>query len=386
MLLNCVDLFTGIGGFSLALKDVCRTIAFCDSNPNVIKWIESKIAAGKLDDAPIVHDVKDVSAMKKAVSGKRVHIITAGFPCVGFSVRGWRKGLDDDRSALFYAAVDMIKALRPAMVFFENVSEVLSSNDGKDIAAIRTTMTDLGYDMSWTVCSALDVGALHLRKRWFCLCVKRGFLPPAMVADRLFDWSTPPALILPDAGLETSKRLFMLGNALVPLCARLCFFRMLSGFDILTVDDMDGRTVKYRVPAFHTLSKTANCKHAAVDVDGTVYCHKAVIRGINKDARIEVSPSHFQTQAVYVENPSRPQRSPSIKNKVVLDKWPTPRTGGITHSHNLSERTIKDVSTVAMYASSVGGKRQARTRDGLRINPRYVEWLMGFPIDWTKTR
>lgn len=385
-MLNCVDLFTGIGGFALALKGVSRPIVYCDSDPRVRQLLSLNMSRGKLDQAPIVHDVLDIAAIRRAVDGKQVHMVTAGFPCVGFSLRGRREGLADERSALIYAAIDIVTVLKPGMVFLENVSEILTSNGGKDMNNIRAAMTAAGYSMAWTTCSARDVGAPHLRRRWFCLCVRRGYHPPVLTANSEHSWGAPPALIAPDAGLATSTRHYMLGNSLVPLCARLSFFRLFTGFTILAVADLKGQRVRHstKLPAGTDAPAKGRCAHA-ISNKNAVTCFTGSLPMLRTSADIVIDPAHFKTRKVYVENTSRPRRSPPITGAVTLDTWPTPRTGGITHSHNLSERTVWDLSTVAMYARSVGGKKLASTRDGQRMNPRFVEWLMGYPLDWTKS-
>jgi len=104
----------------------------------------------------------------------------------------------------------------------------------------------------------------------------------------------------------------------------------------------------------------------------------------NTSANIILAPEHFRTLKKYVENTSRPRRSPLVQGHVHLKLWPTPRTGGITHSHNLSLRTVRDLSTAAMYACRVGDMSYAPTTDADRMNVQYVEWMMGYPKDYTR--
>ena len=389
-MLNSVDLFSGIGGFSFALRDMFKPLCYCDNNLDVVHILEKLMLKGVLPFAPIVDDVSSVDKIVSTVRGRRVHLVTAGFPCVGFSKRGRREGFKNEHSAMFFKTIDVIKALSPSMVMFENVAEILTFDKGTSVQAICANMMRLGYFITWTTCSASDVGKPHLRNRWFCLCCKD---TPSRLKDIqglfLDDAATSiPELTSGDEGVKTSKRLFALGNAIVPLAARLSFFRMYTAFNVRYPVDMvslkdvryarEGRNFRECVPWSAILPK-----HAEVCVQGTKDLH-VNIKKVRTLANITLDPNHFKTQKEYVENASRPRRSPLVKGKLHLHLWPTPRTGGITHSHNLSQRTVRDLSTAAMYACTVGDRSYPPTTDSDRMNVQYVEWMMGYPNDYTK--
>ena len=76
-MLKHVDVFSGIGGFTLALKDVSETKMYCDISPTSQQILRNLMRKGKIPTAPIVNDVKDLS---KALTFK-FDIMTAGFPC-----------------------------------------------------------------------------------------------------------------------------------------------------------------------------------------------------------------------------------------------------------------------------------------------------------------
>ena len=62
MLMNTLDLFSGIGGFSLGLKKVCKTVAYCEIDPLCVQILKNNIDRGTLPDAPIFNDVKILTA------------------------------------------------------------------------------------------------------------------------------------------------------------------------------------------------------------------------------------------------------------------------------------------------------------------------------------
>ena len=384
--LYSVDLFTGLGGFTLAMKDLACPVLYCDNDARVIELLEKNMDRSAVPRAPIVKDVDDLDGVRQIVGRRRVDLVTAGFPCIGFSKRGKRHGLENSESALFHSACKIIADLKPCMVFFENVAEILSANDGGDMRDIWKVMSGLGYSMRWTVRSASDVGALHDRKRWFCLCVRAQ--PPKLTASRVGEpKKRSPKLITSDSVPGISRRMEMLGNALVPMCARLAFFSLFTGFEIKTINDMEGQTVTYASkPVTYQVTNEItpkHFKHAEFTTRG-VMNFDGDLEPTKLNAHIIVDPQHYATIQKYVDNPMRPIRSPPILHTIALKSWPTPRKSSVTHSHNLSARTLKDLPTAAMYASSVGKQKQPKTADGQRLNPRYVEWLMGYPLDFTK--
>jgi DNA (cytosine-5)-methyltransferase 1 len=359
-----VDLFTGIGGFAVALKGIATPVLYCESDPLVRRALVGIMDRGRLPKAPIVDDVRDIAGIQKVVGGRRIDVLTAGFPCVGFSKRGYREGLQNEKSGLFAYASEVVKALNPRVVMFENVAEILTANGGKDLDTIWNAMVALGYSVRWTVVAASDVGAPHIRTRWFCLCVKGDRHADIPVPRGAKKWSNMPSLT--SEYRDISRPLIMLGNSIVPMAARTAFYRLYSGFN---------GGLSYRPDCVLAASGTA--KHACIIAGRVVKC-KSVPSKL-PDMRIILDPAHFRTKKEYVANPSRPKRSPAVSEPFILKAWPTPRTGGITHSHNLSKRTASDLATVAMYASSVNGVRQAKTDDGMRMNVTFVEWLMGYP-------
>jgi DNA (cytosine-5)-methyltransferase 1 len=92
-------------------------------------------------------------------------IITGGFPCQDISVAGAGAGLGGKRSGLFFEIIRLTRACRPRFVFLENVPAI--SIRGLDRVLLE--FTQIGYDCRWTTLSAAEVGAPHLRARWFLL-------------------------------------------------------------------------------------------------------------------------------------------------------------------------------------------------------------------------
>lgn len=121
-MLKLLDLFSGIGGFSLGLESTggFRTIAFCEKD-NFCQ----KILQKNWPDTPIFKDVKELPYEQIGA----VDIITAGFPCQPWSNAGKRKGSSDERD-LWPETFSAIKSLRPRWFIGENVRGFVSQELG----------------------------------------------------------------------------------------------------------------------------------------------------------------------------------------------------------------------------------------------------------------
>lgn len=161
-MLNGLDLFSGIGGLSIALNEWVRPIAYCEIDHYCQGVLLSRQRDKSICHAPIWDDIRTlVGGYFHGV----VDIIYGGFPCQDISVAGHGKGLAGERSGLFFEIIRLAKEIKPKFLFLENVPAITSRGG---IEIVRT-ITEMGYDCRWCVISAASVGALHLRERWFLL-------------------------------------------------------------------------------------------------------------------------------------------------------------------------------------------------------------------------
>ena len=160
-MLNGLDLFSGIGGISLALEPWVATIAYCESDRYAQSVLLSRMASGHLRSAPIWNDVRSLSTSFLP----QIDIITGGFPCQDISFAGRGAGLGGQRSGLFAHIARLVSEANPRLVFLENVPAIRT----RGLNSVIQSFTELGYDCRWTVVSAAEIGAPHLRKRWFLL-------------------------------------------------------------------------------------------------------------------------------------------------------------------------------------------------------------------------
>jgi DNA (cytosine-5)-methyltransferase 1 len=162
---NGLDLFTGIGGISLALRDYVKPIAYCEIDPYCQSVLLSRMQEGDLPKAPIWDDISTLTSSHIG----NIDIITGGSPCQDFSVAGHGKGLDGERSGLFFDYFRLVREMRPTFVFFENVKGIRT----RGLETILKLFANERYDCRWTMLQAAEVGAIHRRERLFLLAYDR---------------------------------------------------------------------------------------------------------------------------------------------------------------------------------------------------------------------
>jgi DNA (cytosine-5)-methyltransferase 1 len=158
--IKVASFFAGIGGFDLGLERAGMSVKFqCEINK-----FGQKVLKKHWPKVPLVDDIKDV--MPSDIP-KDVDLWCGGFPCQDLSVanQGKRKGLEGDRSGLFYEFARLIKDRKPRWIILENVPGLLNSHQGEDFRCILTELDELGYGVSWRVLDAKYFGTPQRRRR-----------------------------------------------------------------------------------------------------------------------------------------------------------------------------------------------------------------------------
>ncbi len=159
-----IDLFCGIGGFRLAMKENDVECVFSSD----IDTFVQKTYEANFQEVP-VGDIKKVDA--KDIPN--FDILTAGFPCQPFSYAGGKKGFEDQtRGTLFFDICRILEYHKPPMVFLENVKGLVSHKEGETLATIIENLKNLGYYPHWKVLCSLDYGLPQKRERWYCVAFR----------------------------------------------------------------------------------------------------------------------------------------------------------------------------------------------------------------------
>jgi DNA (cytosine-5)-methyltransferase 1 len=169
-MLKVLDLFSGIGGFSLGLERTggFETVAFCENEKS---GYPQKVLAKHWPEVPIYEDVRDVTAKQLRSDGIIPNVITGGFPCQDISVAGNQKGMGEGtRSGLWSECARLVGEIRPRYAIFENVTALLSGADGKWFQQVLWDLSEVGYDAEWHCIPASELGAHHHRDRVWIIC------------------------------------------------------------------------------------------------------------------------------------------------------------------------------------------------------------------------
>ena len=163
--LRVLDLFSGIGGFSLGLERAggFETVAFCEIEPYC-----RKVLAKHWPHVPCYDDVRTLTADTLARDGIAVDIICGGFPCQDLSAAGNQAGMDGTRSGLWSEIARLMGEIRPRFAIVENVTALLSGpseRPGQWFGRVLGDLAALGYDAEWHCIPASSVGAYHRRDR-----------------------------------------------------------------------------------------------------------------------------------------------------------------------------------------------------------------------------
>lgn len=151
--LRVIDLFSGIGGFSLGLERTggFKTVALCEIGP-----FPRRVLAKHWPEVPCYEDVRTVDFEPGSAD-----IVVGGFPCQDVSRAGKRAGLAGERSGLYRELVRALRVVRPKYAIVENVANLLG--DGLD--RVLGDMAEIGFDAEWDCLPAETIGAPHERER-----------------------------------------------------------------------------------------------------------------------------------------------------------------------------------------------------------------------------
>ena len=153
--MRVLDLFSGIGGFSLGLERAeMETVAFCEFDEKARLVLKKH-----WPDVPIFNDVRELNA-ERLKHLYPIDLICGGFPCQPFSVAGKRKGKEDDRH-LWPEYFRLIQEIRPRWVIGENVAGLI--NMGLD--QVLSDLESENYTCQTLVIPACAVNAPHRRDR-----------------------------------------------------------------------------------------------------------------------------------------------------------------------------------------------------------------------------
>lgn len=179
MKFRLLDLFSGIGGFSLGLErsGYFETVAFCE-----IEEFPRRVLKKHWPEVPCYDDVRTLSGTRLVRDGIAVDAICGGFPCQDISTAGKGAGIRGSRSGLWTEYARIIGEIRPRFVIVENVGALLSRGMG----VVLGDLSALGYDAIWE-------------------CIPHGAIDPTHERDRIWIVAYPNQDSYPDIRTPASN-------------------------------------------------------------------------------------------------------------------------------------------------------------------------------------
>lgn len=169
---------SGIGSWAFESAGISRTVCYVESDTYCQRVLQARMRSGDLSPAPIWDDLKTFNGRPWRGC---VDFVYGGIPCQPYSVAGRRGGADDPRD-LWPDLRRVLRDIQPRIVFLEQVPGFLVHAGG--FRRVLGELAEDGYDAVWTVLSAAEVGAPHLRKRLWVLAFPQRLQREALRGER----------------------------------------------------------------------------------------------------------------------------------------------------------------------------------------------------------
>lgn len=364
--METLSFFSGICGLEKGIQDYINVKCHCDMNKYCKNIINKRY--------PSI-DYQDNICNFPKEKYSNINLIVGGFPCQDISNAGKGKGLNGKRSGLVWELLKIIEYYKPEFVFLENVSNLKN----KGLKDLLLYLDNLGYDTKWSIIKASNVGALHRRARTFILSKNRKkkcniiFTPKKY---NKFNWEKEPNIerIVNDPNKERIK---CLGNAVVPDQSRLAF-NMLCGNN----NNMD------------TIRNIEKCWNNSISKYKLYTCNVLPSVGFYSNKKLYITDFDLSNNVNYPFTIQRFKPTHSLPTPTATDyisRKPTNKLKnrafrpGVNKSVNLNRwiEMFPNKNTLLPELDNEGYLVDDNIK-GIVPNPQWVEWLMGFPLDWTE--
>jgi DNA (cytosine-5)-methyltransferase 1 len=294
----------------------------------------------------------DVREIDYAKLPKGDWYVSGGFPCQPHSVAGKRRASEDGRD-LWPECRRMLRELRPGAALFENVPGLLVSDGGRFFNRVLSDIHESGFNAEWVCIPASAAGAKHLRNRVWIACWQQG-------GRVLFGTPTASMKI-------RSERFLKSGKPNPAEAAQMWPTPMASD-----ADKNGKNNARYLAgAAHHWPTPRANSGNGAgKHGEGGLNLQTAVSRA---EGKLWGTPT--ANDAKNSLSGSQAGRG-TLTAHIVESLWPTPRTAGMCGGEGRWER-LKE------KCAGIEEARRMRAGNGGRLNPAWVEALMGYPQGWT---
>lgn len=178
-----IDLFAGVGGMSLGFTQAGFEVVYANEYDKQIAESFRKNHPGTIVDD---RDIRDINFKETFGQFKgQIDVITGGPPCQGFSQKGKRIGLDDERNFMFLSFFEVVEEVEPEFVVIENVPNILTAVAGHFKSEVVEKFHQLGYSVDFKVLKAENFGVPQARRRAIFLARRGGVAPKILESNGL---------------------------------------------------------------------------------------------------------------------------------------------------------------------------------------------------------
>lgn len=165
--LKFIDLFSGVGGFHQALKDLDAECVFASEwDKNAVHTYFVNFGLTPYGDITKI----DASCIPKH------DILCGGFPCQPFSISGKQNGFSDTRGTLFFEILRIVKFHTPKILILENVKNFITHNSGDTLKTVVNSLDNAGYTVFHKILNASNFGLPQHRERLFIVAFRKDLM------------------------------------------------------------------------------------------------------------------------------------------------------------------------------------------------------------------
>lgn len=382
--MNVLELFAGVGGFSVGLTNA--------SDEYKIRFINQYEPSRKGQDAYHVlqhhfgkqahttlsnQNVQDIDseAFRKIGQENDIQLIVGGFPCQQYSVSASSKhalGIEGEKGVLFWDIVRATESIQPDYLILENVDRLLKSPSkqrGRDFGIMLRVFGDLGYAVEWRVINGAEYGYPQKRKRVYLFVYRlESSYGKVHVPQLLTDFNEQASQYLYEDGLFANT---------YPVKHNQPYKERVSSY---TLPEVLVLQETFSAPFYNT-GIMLNNKCLTIDTLPNYEGEYQVLGDIIEETD-EIDPSY------YITDPDRIERYQYLRGAKRFN-----RVNKEGHAYTYSEGAISPYDALDKPArtllTSEGGV--SRTTHLLKIDgqyrnltPKEAERLQGFPDDWTR--
>lgn len=336
MNLKAIDLFAGVGGLSLGFEMANFDVLLA------VEYDASIAAAYKLNHPRTKMIIEDISELpiEETFSEyvNKIDIVFGGPPCQGFSQKGQRKTINDERNFLFKYFISVVTYIHPQYFVMENVPNLLTTEQSYFKKEIEALFESYGYHLATGVLNAADYGVPQNRRR------------AVIIGKR-----DAPAPQLPK-----------------PLNKQVTIWEAIS--DLAYLDSGEGNEIsEYLLPADSAyqkkLRKGSKLLYNHISTKHSVLALER-LRMIPPNSGKEVLPEEHLTKSIYSGTWTRMDKD--AISVTITTRFDTPSSGKFTHPYLHRAITVREAARIQSFPDNfhfIGTKSSQMKQVGNAVPP-----------------